>query len=140
MNLTINSRLVIPSKEIQWRFSRSSGAGGQNINKTNSRVELVFEVEKSQALNTYQKYLIKSALKKKIINGCICIIVQEKRTQYQNRLLALYRLATTLKDCLKASTKKRIKTKPTRASQKKRVESKKKRGKVKKNRQYKIDE
>ena len=50
MNLTINTKLEIPVSEIQWRFSRSSGAGGQNVNKTDSRVEIVFNVSESKTL------------------------------------------------------------------------------------------
>ena len=58
MNLTINSRLEIPVNEIQWRFSRSSGAGGQNVNKTDSRAEIVFNVSESKTLTPYQLSLI----------------------------------------------------------------------------------
>ena len=55
MNLRINSNLKISVKEIQWRFSRSSGAGGQNVNKTDSRVEILFNVFESKTLTQYQK-------------------------------------------------------------------------------------
>ena len=139
MNLTVNSKLEIPVNEIQWRFSRSSGAGGQNVNKTDSRVEIVFNVFESKTLTPYQKHRISIQAEIKLINGCICIAVQNKRTQYQNRQLALSRLTSTLQDLLKAPPKKRRETKPTRSSQRKRVESKKKRGELKKSRQSKID-
>ncbi len=139
MNLTINSKLEIPANEIKWRFSRSSGAGGQNVNKTNSRVEIVFNVSESKTLNPYQKNRILVQDKIKLFNGCICIAVQDKRTQYQNRQLALSRLASTLRELLKPLPKKRRETMPTHSSQRKRVESKKKRGELKRNRQSKID-
>jgi len=139
MNLTINSKLEIPANEIHWRFSRSSGAGGQNVNKTDSRVEIVFNVSESKTLTSYQKYRISIQNKIKLINGCICIAVQDKRTQYQNRQFALSRLASTLRELLKPPPKKRRKTIPTRSSQRKRLESKKKRGELKRNRQSKID-
>ena len=139
MNLTINSKLEIPANEIQWRFSKSSGAGGQNVNKINSRVEIIFNVSESKTLTPYQKYRISIQKKIKLINGCICIAAQDKRTQYQNRQLALSRLASTLKELLKPPPKKRRETIPTRSSQKKRVDSKKKRGEIKRNRQAKID-
>ena len=58
MNLRIKTNLEIPANEIQWRFSRSSGAGGQNVNKTESRVEISFNVVHSNALSPYQKYMI----------------------------------------------------------------------------------
>ena len=139
MNLTINTKLEIPFNEIQWRFSRSSGAGGQNVNKTDSRVEIVFNVFESKTLTPYQKHRISIQAEIKLINGCICIAVQDKRTQYQNRQLALSRLASILRELLKPPSKKRRETKPTRSSQRKRVESKKKRGELKKSRQSKID-
>ena len=139
MNLTINTKLEIPVNEIQWRFSRSSGAGGQNVNKIDSRVEIVFNVFKSKTLTSYQKHRILIQNKIKLTNGCICIAVQDKRTQYQNRQLALSRLASILEELLKPPPKKRRETKPTRSSQRKRVESKKKRGELKKSRQSKID-
>jgi len=139
MNLIINSKLEIPDCEIQWRFSRSSGAGGQNVNKTDSRVEIVFNVSESKSLTPYQKHRIKIQGEIKLINDCICIVVQEKRSQYQNRQLALSRLASTLKELLKPPPKKRRATIPTRSSQIKRIESKKKRGQLKRSRQSKID-
>ena len=139
MNLTINSQLEIPVSEIHWRFSRSSGAGGQNVNKTDSRVEIVFNVFESKTLTPYQKHRISIQAEIKLINGCICIAVQDKRTQYQNRQLALTRLTSILRVLLKPPPKKRRETKPTRSSQRKRVESKKKRGELKKSRQSKID-
>ncbi len=139
MNLTVNSKLEIPVSEIQWRFSRSSGAGGQNVNKTDSRVEIVFNVSESKTLTPSQKHRISIQNEVKLINGCICIAVQNKRTQYKNRQLALSRLASTLRELLKPPPKKRRETIPTRSSQRKRIESKKKRGELKKNRQSKID-
>ena len=139
MNLRINSKLEIPGKEIKWRFSRSSGAGGQNVNKADSRAEIVFNVSESKTLTPYQKYRISIQDEVKLSNGCICIAVQDKRTQYQNRQLALTRLTSTLRELLKPPPKKRRETIPTRSSQRKRIESKKKRGELKRNRQSNID-
>ena len=139
MNLRINSKLEIPLNEIHWRFSRSSGAGGQNINKTDSRAEILFNVSESKTLTPYQKQRILIQDKIKITNGCISIAVQDKRTQYQNRQLALSRLASILRELLKPPRKKRRETIPTLSSQRKRVESKKKRGELKRTRQSKID-
>ena len=139
MNLKINNQLEIPENEIHWRFSRSSGGGGQNVNKTDSRAEIIFNVSESKSLTPYQKHRIAIQGEVKLINGSICIAVQDKRTQYQNRQLALSRLASTLREILKPPPKNRRATIPTRSSQRKRVESKKKRGEIKRNRQSKID-
>ena len=139
MNLRINTKLEIPGNEIKWRFSRASGAGGQNVNKTDSRAEIVFNVSESKTLTPSQKNKISVQDEVKLSNGCICIAVQDKRTQYQNRQLALSRLASILRELLKPAPKKRRETIPTRSSQRKRVDSKKKRGELKRNRQLKID-
>ena len=104
MNLRVNTTLEIPANEIHWRFSRSSGAGGQNVNKTDSRVEIVFNVFESKTLTPYQKYRISLQDEVKLVNGSICIAVQDKRTQYQNRQLVLRMLATTLLELLKPLT------------------------------------
>lgn len=135
MDLKITKTLVIPSKEIKWRFSRSSGPGGQNVNKIESRVEIIFNLEDSKVLNDYQKAILKINLKNKLVQNSLCIAVQEHRNQLLNRQLALMKLSSIIKDSLNKPFKFRKSTKPTKASQKKRVEFKKKRGELKKSRQ-----
>ena len=135
MDLKITKTLVIPSNEIKWRFSRSSGPGGQNVNKIESRVEIIFNLEDSKVLNDYQKAILKINLKNKLLKNSVCIAVQEHRNQLLNRQLALMKFSSIIKDCLNKSFKLRKSTKPTKASQKKRVEFKKKRGELKKSRQ-----
>ena len=135
MDLTINSRLVIPSRELQWRFSRSSGPGGQGVNTTDSRVELVFDINRSSVIGTFHKQRLLERLKSRCVNGCLNIVVKEERSQYQNRQLALVRLAELLREGLKPPPKPRKATKPTRASQKRRVTAKKHRGALKQTRQ-----
>ena len=140
MNLEITQELSIPINEIQWRFSRSSGPGGQNINKTESKVEIIFNIKKSKALNFSQKNLLLEKLKNKIVNGYISIKVQEKRSQLKNRELAIQRLISLLKEIIMKEEKIRKISRPTKSSQKRRVESKKKRGELKKNRNKKLEE
>ncbi len=135
MDLKITKKLVIPSNEIKWRFSRSSGPGGQNINKIESRVEIIFNLEDSKVLNYYQKAILKNNLKNKLVKNSLQLAVQEHRSQLLNRQLALVKLSSIIKDGLNKPFKFRRSTKPTKASQKKRVELKKKRGELKKNRQ-----
>ncbi len=135
MDLKITKKLVIPSNEIKWRFSRSSGPGGQNINKIESRVEIIFNLEDSKVLNYYQKAILKNNLKNKLVKNSLQLAVQEHRSQLLNRQLALVKLSSIIKDGLNKPFKFRKSTKPTKASQKKRVELKKKRGELKKNRQ-----
>ena len=135
MDLKITKTLVIPSNEIKWRFSRSSGPGGQNVNKIESRVEIIFNLEDSKVLNNYQKEILKRNLKNKLVNNSLHLAVQEHRNQLLNRQLALMKLSSIIKDGLNKPFKFRKSTKPTKASQNKRVEFKKKRGELKKSRQ-----
>ena len=137
MDLIITSRLVIPSRELKWRFSRSSGPGGQKVNKTNTRVEIIFNIEESKVLNDYQKKVLTKKLKTKLVNNCICLAVQEERNQLLNRQIAIIRISSVIRNSLKNSSKVRKATKPSKASQNRRLESKKKRGELKKNRQRK---
>jgi len=134
MDLIITPRLIIPSKELKWRFSRSSGPGGQKVNKTNTRVEIIFDIEESKVLNDYQKKVLKRKLKTKLVKNSICLTVQNERNQLLNRKLAIARISSLIRNSLKNLSKVRKATKPSRASQKSRLDSKKKRGELKKNR------
>ena len=133
MDIKITKTLVIPSNEIKWRFSRSSGPGGQNVNKIESRVEIIFNLEDSKVLNDYQKAILKINLKNKLVKNSLRLAVQEHRNQLLNRQLALMKFGSIIKNGLNKPFKFRKSTKPTKASQKKRVEVKKKR--LKKSRQ-----
>ena len=135
MDLKITKKLVIPSNEIKWRFSRSSGPGGQNVNKIESRVEIIFNLEDSKVLNDYEKEILKRNLKNKLVNNSLRLSVQEHRNQLLNRQLALMKFSSIIKNALNKSFKLRKSTQPTKASKKKRVEVKKKRGELKKSRQ-----
>ena len=137
MDLIITPTLVIPSRELKWRFSRSSGPGGQKLNKTDTRVEIIFNIEESKVLNDFQKIVIKKKLKTKLVNNCICVAVQDQRNQLLNRQLAIVRISSLIRSSLKNVSKVRKSTKPSKASQKRRLDSKKKRGELKKNRQKK---
>ena len=135
MDLKITKTLEIPSKEIKWRFSRSSGPGGQNVNKIESRVEIIFNLKDSKVLNDYQKEILKVNLENKLVNNSLRLAVQEHRNQLLNRQLALMKFSSIIKNALNKPFKLRKSTQPTKASQKKRVEVKKKRGELKKSRQ-----
>ena len=115
MDLIITSRLVIPSRELKWRFSRSSGPGGQKVNKTNTRVEIIFNIEESKVLNDYQKKVLTKKLKTKLVNNCICLAVQEERNQLLNRQIAIKRISSEIRNSLKNSSKIRKATKPSKA-------------------------
>ena len=134
MNLTIHPRLVIPLSELQWRFSKASGPGGQNVNKTDSRVELIFDIKGSSVLIAFQKQRLMERYKNRLISGCLKVVAAEERSQYQNRKLASTRMAELLREGLKPPPKSRRPTKPSLASQQRRITSKKKRGALKRQR------
>ena len=113
MDLKITKTLVIPSNEIKWRFSRSSGPGGQNVNKIESRVEIIFDLEDSKVLNVYQKEILKRNLKNKLVNNSLRLAVQEHRNQLLNRQLALIKFSSIIKNALNKSFKLRKSTQPT---------------------------
>ncbi len=138
MDLTINSRLIIPSKELKWRFSKASGPGGQSVNTSNNRVELILDIKNSSVINTFDKQRLLVKLKNRIINGRLTIVASEERSQHHNRQLALVRLVSLLGEGLKMPPKSRGVTKPTRASRKRRINSKKHRSVLKQKRQSKI--
>lgn len=137
MDLIINSELIIPSNHLSWRFSRASGPGGQKINKKDIKVELILNLKSCNALNKSQKTKIRLFLKTKLINDSISITVKENRTQYQNRQIALIKLASIINKSLVNPPKERKLTKPTLIANKKRLDEKKKRADIKKIRREK---
>ena len=117
--------VLLPLTEIELRFSRSSGPGGQHANTAETRVEAVLDVQASSALTDVQK--------KRVIakaGPTLRAVAQDERSQWRNRELAVERLVDQLRDALKVQ-RRRIATKPTRASRERRLESKKRRSTTK---------
>ena len=113
------------SRELEFSASRSSGPGGQNVNKVNTRIELRFHVRNSQLLTDEQKGRLTDKLASRLtIEGELIIVCQEKRSQLANKELATQRFYVLLEKSLRPS-KKRKATKPTKASVEKRITTKK---------------
>lgn len=126
---------TIPFHEYQFETTRSSGAGGQHINKTESAVILRWNLSQSEAFSDDVKYKLHFKLKNYMNQeGEVLIRSQESRSQKQNKDMCIDKLNYIIKNALK-EPKKRIKTKPTRSSQRKRVEGKKHRSEIKAGRQ-----
>lgn len=114
--------LVIPEAELVERFTRSSGPGGQSVNTTDSRVELVFDPQPSSVLDDRQRSRLGEPIR---------IVAAEHRSQHRNRMAARDRLAEIIRRRLAPPPPKRVPTKPSKASQRRRVESKRRRGQLK---------
>ncbi len=140
MNVSINSHLVIPATEIEYRTTRSSGPGGQHVNKTETQVELLFDVAHSPSLSEAQRQRILSRLKTLIDqDGVLHLAAQSERSQLRNREIVTARFRQVLAAALRLP-KKRRPTQPTAASKTRRVESKKRRGQIKQLRHLTLDE
>jgi ribosome-associated protein len=113
--------LVIPAAELEERFSRSSGPGGQSVNTTDSRVELVFDAAASTVLTPEQAARL----------GTVRIVASEHRSQHRNRAAARERLATAIRSAVAPPPAPRVPTKPSKASRRRRVEAKRRRGQTK---------
>lgn len=127
--LRIDERLAIPLAEIELRTSRSSGPGGQHANVTASRVEAVFKVERSQALDDRQRARLGER-----VGATVVAVAQDARSQTRNRELALQRLAEKIATGLRVPRRRRP-TRPTRASKQRRLDRKRQAGERKRGRQ-----
>ena len=118
-------------KELEFRTSRSSGAGGQHVNKTESRVEVLFHVDGSQGLTPEEKATIHGKLGSRINeDGYLSVVSQKERSQFQNKEIAIENLRVKLIRSL-TPVKRRVPTQPSENAKKERLEEKKKRGELK---------
>ena len=133
--MRITDRVDIEDWELTEQFTLSGGPGGQNVNKTNSAVELRFEAQRSPNLTAAQKTRLKRlAGRRWTKDGAVLIQASETRSQARNRDLARERLADLIERAL-TPPKKRVETRPTLASKRRRLAAKKHRGRIKEARQ-----
>ena len=121
----------IPAAELGWRFSRSSGPGGQNVNTTDSRVELVWDLAATGALSPVLQARALRRLEAQLVEGCVVIAASEHRSQWQNRVAAQRRLVRLLEEALKPPPPPRRPTRPTRGSVERRLAAKQRRSAIK---------
>ncbi|MFP5371720.1 MAG: alternative ribosome rescue aminoacyl-tRNA hydrolase ArfB [Actinomycetes bacterium] len=133
-DLWVTDSLVVPSAALSWRFSRSSGPGGQGVNTADSRVELSVAPLDLPGLTDAQRHRLAARLGDRLVDGVLTIAASEHRQQLRNRQAARERLAAVLRAALAPPPPSRRRTKPTRGSQERRIEAKKQRGQLKKQR------
>jgi ribosome-associated protein len=124
-SIRVTRSVVLPLNEVRFRTSRSSGPGGQHAQKSETRVEALFDVESSEALSDAQKRRVLA-----LVGPVIRAIAQDERSQLRNRELALERVVEQLRAALRVE-RKRVPTKPTAAARERRLEQKKRRSQTK---------
>ncbi|GLW23069.1 aminoacyl-tRNA hydrolase [Microbispora triticiradicis] len=129
--LHVRGSIVVPEAELTWRFSRSSGPGGQGVNTTDSRVELGFDVARTTALGPALRTRALERLAPRLVDGVITVTASEHRSQLRNREAARERLAALLRDAIAPPPKRRRSTKPSRGAVERRLAAKKQRSDLK---------
>lgn len=123
--------VTIPDHELTWRFSRSSGPGGQSVNTTDSRVELLFDLAGSPSVPAHLRDRALNRLAHRLVDGSVSVTASEYRSQHRNREAARARLGDLLERAFAPPAPKRRPTKPTRGSKERRLAGKKRRGDIK---------
>ena len=133
MDLEVTTGLTIPGGELVWKFSRSSGPGGQHVNTSDSRVQLTWSVIESAVVADETRAVLLEKLR--LSSGAITVTVSEQRSQLRNREIALERLAALIRDALAQPSAPRRPTRPTRGSARRHLAAKKQRSEIKQRRQ-----
>ncbi|KQW05375.1 peptide chain release factor 1 [Leifsonia sp. Root4] len=135
MDLEVSPALSIPASELAWRFSRSSGPGGQHVNTSDSRVELSWDLAGSAALSEQQRERLLERLGRRLVGGVLTVTASEQRSQLRNREIARRKLALLIADALAPDAAARRATKRTRGSDRRRLDAKQQRSATKQQRQ-----
>jgi len=134
-----SSRLSIPDSELTWRFSRSSGPGGQHVNTSDTRAELRWSVSTTTVLSDEQRARVAAALRGRLVDGSIVVVSSQYRSQHRNREAARVRLEELVARALEAPRSRRA-TRPTRGSTERRLDAKRRRSDVKRTRRGEWDQ
>jgi len=132
--IRVSTRVTIPDDELSWRFSRSSGPGGQHVNTTDSQVELRWDLASSTALSEHLRARARERLAGRLVGGTVIISASEHRSQHRNREAAKDRLGALIRDAIAPPPPARRPTKPTRAAKERRLTSKRRRSDLKQSR------
>jgi ribosome-associated protein len=133
-DVRVNDRLTIPAAELSWRFSRSSGPGGQGVNTTDSRVELSWDLAGSEVLPQALRNRAIARLGDRLVRGVLTVTASEHRSQQRNREAAAARLAGIVAGAIAPPARVRRPTRPSRGAVERRLAEKKRRGEAKRSR------
>jgi ribosome-associated protein len=133
--LEVGARRPIPVSELQFRFTRSGGPGGQHVNTSSTRVELLFDLEGSPSLTDDERALARRKLRRRLdTEGRLRIVAQDERSQHRNRGLAIERFTEAMREALAPPPPPRRVTRPTVASRERRLDDKRRAGEIKRGR------
>jgi ribosome-associated protein len=130
--LHVRGSITIPVTELEWRFSRASGPGGQHVNKTSSAAELVFDLAASPSIPEPYKQRALDRLAGRLNDGVLSVRAEDRRSQWMNRQSAMERMAAVLYEATAPEPRARRATKPSRGMNERRLENKQRRGNTKK--------
>ncbi|WP_168915090.1 alternative ribosome rescue aminoacyl-tRNA hydrolase ArfB [Microcella flavibacter] len=134
MDLEVSPALTIRAAELSWRFSRSSGPGGQHVNTSDSRVQLTWDIARSDALTDDQRTRLLDRLARRLVDGAVTVTASQERSQLRNRELALAALAELVRNALAPPGPRRRATRPTRGSARRHLAAKQQRSATKQQR------
>lgn len=137
--LRVSRSVVVPERELRWRFSRSSGPGGQSVNTADSRVALSLDLRTTTALGPVQRSRALERLGDRLVDGVLTVTASEHRSQLKNREAALERMATILAPAIAPPPRKRRPTRPSRRSVERRLAEKRRRAQTKRLRRTEDD-
>jgi ribosome-associated protein len=129
--LRVSRSILVPERELAWRFSRSSGPGGQGVNTADSRVELRLDLTSTTALGPVQRARALERLADRLVDGSLVVVASEHRSQLRNREAALERLAAILAEAVAPPPPRRRPTTPGRAAAERRLADKRRRARTK---------
>ncbi|HET6816274.1 MAG TPA: alternative ribosome rescue aminoacyl-tRNA hydrolase ArfB [Mycobacteriales bacterium] len=139
-DLAVSRSVVIPAHELGWRFSRSSGPGGQSVNTADTRVELSWDVASSAALSPMLRERALDRLAGRLVDGVLTVTASEHRSQLRNREAALARLADAVRSAIAPPRPSRKRTRPSSAARERRLADKRRRAQLKQLRQSRPDD
>ncbi|MFC4561356.1 alternative ribosome rescue aminoacyl-tRNA hydrolase ArfB [Nocardiopsis mangrovi] len=133
-------RLFLPEDELVWRFSRSSGPGGQHVNTSDTRVSLSLDIAATSMLSDDHRARALQRLQARLVDGVLTVTVSDSRSQARNRDLARERMTGLISKAAAPGPRPRRATKPSRASRERRLDAKRRRSDIKRSRSRRLDD